>query len=133
MSVDFAVGAGTAGLTIAAGLDPKLSVLIIEGGNDFRSPKTPISSTIAGTIHNIPILTPLLQLQDSFDWQHRTVPQSDACAALTNNVSFWPMGKGFGGTQLINNMLYHRGHPSDYDTWFTANGSYERDILPHFQ
>lgn len=80
-------------------------------------------------------MTPLLQLQDEFDWQYRTVPQKNACKGLTNNVSFWPMGKGAGGTQLINNMLYHRGHNDDYRTWFTNSDSYhfERDILPYFQ
>lgn len=112
-----------------------MSVLIVEGGNDYSSPKTPISSTISRFIHNIPILTPLLQLQDSFDWQYRTVPQKYACKGLTNNISFWPMGKGIGGTQLINNMIYHRGYEDDYRTWFTTNDSYNytNDILPYFQ
>lgn len=130
-----AVGAGTAGLTIAAGLDANANVLIIEAGNDYGTPKTPISSIFARTVLNMPIVTPLFQLHDSFDWQHRTSPQSSACHGLTNNVSHWPMGKGFGGTQLINNMIYHRGNADDYRTWFTSDDDYNytRDVLPYFQ
>lgn len=131
-----AVGAGTAGLTIAAGLDANTNVLIIEAGNDYGTSNTPISSLIAHTVFKMPIVSPLLQLQDSFDWQHRTTPQSGACRGLTNNVCYWPMGKGVGGTQLINNMIYHRGNADDYRTWFTTTATdynYTRDVLPYFQ
>lgn len=70
----FSVGGGTAGLTIAAGLESQ-SVLIIEAGNDFQQPKSPLSSTLAAIVNNIPIITPLLQLQELFDWQYKTQPQ----------------------------------------------------------
>lgn len=122
-------------MTIAAGLDANANVLIIEAGSDYGTPKAPISSLFGRTLLNMPIVTPLLQLRDSFDWQHRTSAQKSACRALTNNVSHWPMGKGFGGTQLINNMIYHRGNVDDYRTWFTSadDYNYARDVLPYFQ
>lgn len=129
------VGAGTAGLTIAAGLDAGANVLIIEAGNDYGSPAAPVSSLFAKIVFNVPVVTPQLQLHESFDWQHRTSPQTNACHGLTNNVSYWPMGKGFGGTQILNNMIYHRGDAEDYRTWFTAVDDYDyiRDILPYFR
>lgn len=68
------VGGGLAGLTIAAGLESE-NVLIIEAGNDFQQPKSPLSSTLASMVNNIPIVSPLLQQQELFDWQYRTQPQ----------------------------------------------------------
>lgn len=122
-------------MTIAAGLDANANVLIVEAGNDYGTPRAPISSMLARTVLNMPIVSPLLQFHDSFDWQHRTSAQTHGCRGLTNNVSHWPMGKGFGGTQLINNMIYHRGDEEDFRTWFTTadDYNYTRDILPFFQ
>lgn len=111
------VGAGTAGLSIADGID-STDVLIVEAGTDFQSHSTIVSSTISRILHNIPMITPLLQLQNSFDWQYKTEPQEYACKGLVDNISYWPTGKGFGGTQLINNMIYHRGFELDYQHWF---------------
>lgn len=110
-------------------------MLIIEAGNDFTSTKTPISSIFSTLLHNIPIITPLFQLQDAFDWQYKTQPQKNGCHALVNNVSNWPMGKGFGGTQLINNMIYYRGHENDFQQWFSSSTNYNfaKDILPYFR
>lgn len=80
------------------------------------------------------MITPLLQLQNSFDWQYKTEPQEHACKALVDNISYWPTGKGFGGTQLINNMIYHRGFEMDYQHWFNETPyNYTKDILPYFQ
>lgn len=73
--LNVSVGGGTAGLTIAAGLESD-NVLIIEAGNDFQLPKSPLSSKLASIVNNIPIISPLLQLQDLFDWQYRTQPQA---------------------------------------------------------
>lgn len=45
------------------------------------------------------------------------------------------MGKIVGGTQMLNNMIYSRGHPEDYKGWFGPPGkyNYETDILPYFK
>lgn len=54
---------------------------------------------------------------------------------MNNGISNWPMGRGFGGSQLINNMIYDRGHQYDYLNWFdtsTHRYNYTKDILPYF-
>lgn len=51
----------------------------------------------------------------SYDWRYETVPQANACLGLKNSTSFWPMGKVFGGSHRMSNMIYHRGQKSDYE------------------
>lgn len=97
------VGSGTAGSLIASQLND--SVLVLEAGG--RS----------SFLFDIPILQPLLQ-RSSFDWQYETVPQKKACLGLKQNQSYWPMGKIFGGTHMLNNMIFHKGHETDYKDWF---------------
>lgn len=128
------MGAGAAGSTILSGLDFK-DVLVIEAGFEATSP---VSSTLASftrTLNDIPIATPVFQQQNGFDWQYQTVEQADGCWSLNNNVSYWPMGKGYGGSQLINNMIYVRGHEEDFVGWFSpANQyNYSSQILPYFR
>mgnify|MGYP005983869301 CR=1 FL=1 len=45
------------------------------------------------------------------------------------------MGKILGGTAMLNNMIYVRGHPDDFARWFrdTCNYDYSIDILPYFE
>ncbi|KAJ6635518.1 Glucose dehydrogenase [FAD, quinone] [Pseudolycoriella hygida] len=115
------VGAGTAGQTIAAGL-PSKDVLILEAGGYTTS------------LLDIPILTPILQKSD-FDWSYETVPQPNSCLGLRQQRSRWPMGKGYGGSQILNNMIWNVGHHEDYRGWFSPEEdyNYERDILPYFR
>lgn len=94
------VGAGTAGQTIATGL-PSDDVLILEAGGYTTS------------LLDIPILSPILQKSD-FDWSYETVPQINSCLGLTHQRSRWPMGKGYGGSQILNYMIWNRGHREDY-------------------
>lgn len=98
----------------------------------------------------------------SYDYQYKTVPQERACKAMVDNVrtnykfmsvclshfyvSFYvgvylqrmnlPFGKCLGGTSNINNMMYMRGCPKDYDNWAKITGdnewSYE-NVLPYFK
>lgn len=115
------VGAGTAGQIIAAGL-PNDDVLILEAGGFTTS------------LLDIPILTPILQKSD-FDWSYETIPQINSCFALSQQRSRWPMGKGYGGSQILNYMIWNRGHYEDYRGWFSSweEYNYERDILPYFR
>lgn len=99
------VGSGSAGALIASSLKGK--VLLIEAGSYGNS-----------FLLNIPIVQPLLQ-RTPFDWNFETTSQEYSCRALKGNRSFWPMGKIQGGTHRLNNMVYHRGHPSDYKDFVT--------------
>ncbi|ERL92202.1 hypothetical protein D910_09522 [Dendroctonus ponderosae] len=42
-------------------------------------------------------------------------------------VSVWPMGKVLGGTSMLNNMLYVRGHEEDFKEWFKGKEDYSYD------
>lgn len=45
------------------------------------------------------------------------------------------MGKILGGTGMLNNMIYVRGHPQDFANWYkeSCNYNYTIDILPYFK
>lgn len=101
------VGTGSAGALIASGLSGR--VLVIEAGSKGDS-----------FLFNIPIVQPFLQ-KSSFDWGFQTSAQENACLALKNNKSQWPLGKIQGGSHRLNNLIYHRGHPSDYEAFVTAD------------
>lgn len=109
----YSVGAGSAGIILAARLtDAGNHVLLLEAGGP------------APYFADIPILAPLLQ-KSPYDWQHKTVPQVNACKGLINNQSTWPMGKIMGGSSRLNYMAYVKGHPNDYYQWFPDYKNYE--------
>ncbi|XP_018571670.1 glucose dehydrogenase [FAD, quinone]-like isoform X1 [Anoplophora glabripennis] len=45
------------------------------------------------------------------------------------------MGKIVGGTSMLNNMVYVRGHPEDFKQWFINRSNYDfmTDVLPYFE
>lgn len=54
---------------------------------------------------------------------------------MKNNSCKWPLGKGFSGSNILNNMIYYRSHSEDFRGWFTNNSeiyNYENEILPYF-
>lgn len=122
-----------AGSTIAAGIGYG-NVLLIEAGNDAGS-STQFSAILSDILNGIPLAAPVFQRQSLYDWSYKTVEQEHGCGALQRKISFWPMGKGLGGSQLLNNMIYHRGHPDDFSGWFTTADQYNYDeqILPFFK
>ena len=44
---------------------------------------------------------------------------------------WWHQGKILGGTSSVNEMLYTRGLPKDYDSWGVPGWQY-KDVLPYF-
>ncbi|KAG8224102.1 hypothetical protein J437_LFUL001796, partial [Ladona fulva] len=121
------VGAGTSGCVLAgrlATLNPSKSVLLVEEGGEF------------GWLATMPVAAPLLQNSVTNDWQYRTVPQQQSSWGLWNRTSFWPRGKGLGGTGQLNFMLHSLGVREDYDDWRDKYGAFGWDadtLLPYMK
>lgn len=116
------VGAGTAGCVVAARLSENVrrSVLLLEaGGSDLRFwVRVPIGY---GRTFNDPRV----------NWMYESQPEP----ALCGRRGFWPRGKVLGGSGSINDMIYIRGFPWDFDGW-EAHGNPGwawRDVLPYFR
>lgn len=89
----------------------KGKVLVIEAGTEGDS-----------FLLNIPIIQPLIQ-RSPYDWCLTTSSQDNSCRALNENQSHWPTGKIAGGSHRLNNQVYHRGHPSDYESFIKPNNA----------
>ncbi len=115
------VGAGSAGCAVAARLaaDPSVSVLLLEAGGGRRRPES-----------MVPALYSRL-FRSRVDWAYRTEPQRE----LAGRRLFWPRGRMLGGSSAINDMVYVRGNPADFDGWAAAGnpGWAQADLLPHFR
>lgn len=117
------VGAGTAGTIILSEMPINANVLLIEAG-----PKADLN------LLNIPILLPTLQ-RSTLDWSYQTSLQRDACQAMEGRKCQLAAGRGFGGSNLLNNMIYYKGSENDYRGWFKDPSlyDYENDIAPLFR
>jgi choline dehydrogenase len=106
------VGAGTAGCVVAARLseDPNLRVALIEAGGSNQHYFVTTPATVAAVIAH-----------RERNWGLATVPQD----ALRQRRIPLPRGRLLGGSGSMNGMVYHRGHPRDYQDW-AARG------LPHW-
>jgi choline dehydrogenase len=96
------VGAGTAGCVLASRLSENAArrVLLLEaGGSDLRFwVRVPIGY---GRTFNDPRV----------NWMCESEPEP----ALCGRPGFWPRGKVLGGSGSINDMIYIRGFPWDFD------------------
>jgi choline dehydrogenase len=116
------VGAGTAGCVVASRLSESVNrrVLVLEaGGTDLRFwVRVPIGY---GRTFNDPRV----------NWMYESEPEP----ALCGRRGFWPRGKVLGGSGSINDMIYIRGFPWDFDGWRACGnpGWAWQDVLPYFK
>ncbi|TGO87750.1 hypothetical protein BPOR_0206g00080 [Botrytis porri] len=115
-------GGGISGLVLANRLseDPEVTVLVIEAGNldnDEYFIKYPFENGEG--------------LGSSYDWNLWTAPQT----SLDGSSRPMDLGKGVGGSSLINGMCWTRGGSADYDAWVALGnpGWGWNDLLPYFK
>jgi choline dehydrogenase len=115
------VGGGTAGCVLAARLseDPRVSVCLLEAGGSERHPFVSIPAAVQAAVGT-----------RRLNWGLTTTPQ----AGLAGRQIPLPRGRVLGGSGSINGMVYHRGHPDDYDGWAAdgARGWSYAEVLPYF-
>ncbi|XP_052863518.1 L-sorbose 1-dehydrogenase-like [Anopheles cruzii] len=119
------VGGGTAGMVLASRLseNPSWRVLLLEAGQ-------------YGTkLFNIPIGFQLAVLSDVYNWRLLSEKQQHACFGTIDGRCPVDIGKGVGGSTLINGLIFSRGNRDDYDRWSAAgNGGWSyAEVLPYFQ
>jgi glucose dehydrogenase (acceptor) len=117
------IGGGSGGSVMASRLseNSSVSVLLIEAG----SAETFVS--------DVPMACIVLQ-KTPMDWAFETTAQNNSCWGLDGQQMPIPRGKAMGGSSTINNMIYMRGNPLDYDNW-AANGATNwswPDVFPYF-
>jgi choline dehydrogenase len=115
------VGAGSAGCALAARLseDGRHTVALLESGGSDHHPYIRMPAAVAAAIGH-----------RSFNWGLKTVPQ----AGLEGRSIPIPRGRVLGGSGSLNGMVYHRGHPLDYEDWARGGAvgwDYAR-VLPYF-
>ncbi|XP_049868638.1 ecdysone oxidase-like [Pectinophora gossypiella] len=118
------VGGGTAGAALAGRLAerPDFRVLLLEAG-----PDPPQESIIPGFSKSI--------MGTSYDWNFRTSNDGVSSQALVEGAQTQPRGRMLGGSGSLNDMVYARGFPADYDDWAETLGDNDwkwDNVLPYF-
>ncbi|XP_047517676.1 ecdysone oxidase-like [Pieris napi] len=105
------VGGGTAGAALASRLSELRdhTVLLLEAGGD-----PPLESIIPGFRDAMK--------QSAVDWNFTTTNDNFSSQALRDGSQRQPRGKMLGGSGSINDMIYSRGFPADYDEWAAELG-----------
>ncbi|MBB2931858.1 GMC family oxidoreductase [Paraburkholderia silvatlantica] len=118
------VGGGSGGASLAGRLAercPQASIALVEAG----------PHTARNPFVNMPLgVAALVPFRTKNNYAYETVPQP----GLAGRRGYQPRGRGFGGSSIINAMIYTRGHPLDYDEWaqLGCTGWAWRDVLPYF-
>ncbi|GAB0087683.1 Glucose-methanol-choline oxidoreductase [Sergentomyia squamirostris] len=113
------VGTGVGGSVVASGIQSN-NVLILEAGTRVPS------------LLYIPMAAPLL-FRSPYDWNFYTTPQKHGAKAFKNRQIPVFQGKTFGGSHMLNNMMYVRGHPDDYRSYIDGEYNFQRDIEEFFR
>ncbi|XP_017301334.1 glucose dehydrogenase [FAD, quinone]-like, partial [Diaphorina citri] len=102
--------------------NPDWKVLLLEAGDEENA------------LTDIPETAHYLQFT-KFNWNFTTEFQPGACRGLNNERCPWPAGRAVGGASVINNNIYTRGNPNDFDRWLEAGnvGWGYKDVLPYFK
>ncbi|KAF8432589.1 hypothetical protein BGX38DRAFT_1276640 [Terfezia claveryi] len=116
------VGGGTSGLAVANRLseNPKTTVLVIEAGVvDQHEDDVLLQRYLGNTMGS------------KYDWNVTTVPQTH----IRDRMQKLPIGKVFGGSSVLNGLMFDRGSPADYDLWeYLGNKGWNFEgLLPYFK
>ncbi|XP_026746859.1 glucose dehydrogenase [FAD, quinone]-like [Trichoplusia ni] len=123
-SFDFIiVGGGTGGSALAARLAERhqFQVLLVEAGGD-----PPVEGIIPG-------FRSVLK-ESPYDWNFTTIDDGFSSQGLAGHHEKQPRGKMLGGSGTINDMVYARGYPTDYNEWADIVGDSWNwtNVLPYF-
>lgn len=99
--------------------DPKLSILLIEGG--------PNNYNVPNIVHPVFFLDHLLPTSKTTIFY-----KGNKATQLADREVIVPSGGTLGGGSSINFMMYTRGQRSDFDSWKSSGWSAD-DLLPYMK